>query len=97
MKKNVKTAYNKLASQRCPVFQMSEQDNTAYFYIHPKKIEGIIWGDYKNREKLETQLPNGTIDWELGINPRIHRALKSSKLKAVWINPKLIGVYDIHS
>lgn len=92
MNRDAKKAFSYLRGIGCPVIETKDY---GHFVISAENNSNEIWADYYDGPKLEKVLPNGDIEWAFGVNPKIHRVLNYYGLMVEWINPGMLGVYDL--
>lgn len=94
MKRNVRKAFGALKSIGAPVHEPTG-DWGALFFISGEDNYPETWADYYDARTLERVLDTGEIVWAFGVNPKITRILKANNLQSEWINPGLLGVYNV--
>lgn len=97
MRRNARTAFNALQKIGAPVLEPKVGDSyRAEFYLSGEDNSKEIWADYWEALVLErVNLVTGEIEWAFGINDKVHRVLKANGLFAEWINPGLVGIYQL--
>jgi hypothetical protein len=83
MKRNERTAFNALKKMGCPVFAPEGCDYGA-FIISAEDNSTDLWADYY-------QFAYG----EFGVKQEVCDLLRKNKLFCEWVNPGMLGVYQI--
>jgi len=84
MKRNMRTAYNRLKKLGCPVY-IHVDDNDKRFSIDSEAPDAYLWADYwasGRRWGFETT------------NPKIDEILRPLGLFAEWCNPGRLAVFE---
>lgn len=84
MKRNFRTAFNRLTKLGVPVREY--HDDQPNFWISAEEDTSHLWCDYFDGYRMP--------DWEFGVNPQITKVLRELGLFAEWQNPAQLNVWE---
>jgi hypothetical protein len=84
MKRNFRTAFNRLKKLGVPVREY--RDEQPNFWISAEEDTSSLWCDYFDGYRIP--------DWEFGVNPAITTTLRELGLFAEWQNPAQLTVWE---
>lgn len=83
MKRNFRTAFNRLTKLGVPVRETNDGES---FWISAEEGGSHLWCDYYDGYRIP--------DWEFGVNPKITKTLRDLGLFAEWQNPAQLNVWE---
>lgn len=84
MKRNFRTAFNRLQKLGVPVKEYGGEEPN--FWISAEEGGSYLWCDYFDGYRIP--------DWEFGVHPAITSTLRELGLFAEWQNPAQLTVWE---
>jgi hypothetical protein len=86
MKREFRTAFNRLKKLGVPVYEHHDDRGNFSIDLEAPSEPGITWANYYDGWAIP--------EWDFGINPQINEVLHPLGLHAEWINPGRLGIFD---